>query len=45
MEEIKKSVVDSLDGNNVELFQHLPYILQDLWEIGADPSIIVSLIN
>jgi protein-L-isoaspartate O-methyltransferase len=45
MEEIKKSVVESLDGVEVELFSYLPYILQDLWEIGSDPSIMLSLIK
>jgi SAM-dependent methyltransferase len=45
MEEIKKSIVESLDGTEIELFPHLPYILQDLWEIGADPSNMVTLIK
>ena len=34
-----------MDGTDKELFPYLPYILQDLWEIGADPEIIISLIE
>jgi len=45
MEDLRKSIVESLDGFDVELYPYLPYILQDLWEIGTDPSIIVTLIK
>jgi SAM-dependent methyltransferase len=45
MQEIKKSIVESLDGFDIELFSYLPYILQDLWEIGADPLIMLNLIT
>jgi ubiquinone/menaquinone biosynthesis C-methylase UbiE len=45
MEELNKSALDSLDGFEIELFPYLPYILQDLWEIGADPSIMLALIK
>ncbi len=45
MDEIKKSVVESLDGKDLALFPYLPYILQDLWEIGADPVTMVTLIK
>jgi ubiquinone/menaquinone biosynthesis C-methylase UbiE len=45
MEDIKKSIVESLDGKDLALFPFLPYILQDLWEIGADPEIMLSLIK
>jgi len=44
MKSIEESVVTSMDGTDKELFPFLPYILQDLWEIGADPDVIISLI-
>jgi cyclopropane fatty-acyl-phospholipid synthase-like methyltransferase len=34
-----------MDGSDKELFPFLPYILQDLWEIGADPDAIIKLIS
>ena len=45
MEETKKSILESLDGSDPELFPYLPYLLQDLWEIGADPLSMLSLIR
>ena len=45
MKSIEESVVTAMDGSDNELFPFLPYILQDLWEIGADPDTIVSLIK
>lgn len=34
-----------MDGSDKELFPFLPYILQDVWEIGADPDTIIKLIK
>lgn len=45
MKTIEESVVIAMDGSDKELFPFLPYILQDLWEIGADPDIIIKLIG
>ncbi len=45
MKSIEESVVTAMDGTDIELFPYLPYILQDIWEIGADPEIIISLID
>jgi len=45
MKTIEESVVTSMDGSDNELFPFLPYILQDIWEIGADPDAIVRLIR
>ena len=42
---IEESVVQAMDGSDKELFPYLPYILQDLWEIGADPEAIIKLIK
>ena len=45
MKTIEESVVTAMDGNDIELFSYLPYILQDLWEIGADPDAVINLIG
>lgn len=42
---LEECVVTAMDGTDKELFPFLPYILQDTWEIGADPEIIISLIQ
>jgi SAM-dependent methyltransferase len=42
---IEESVVIAMDGTDKELFPFLPYILQDIWEIGADPDVIENLIR
>ncbi len=43
--DINESILESLDGSQAELLPYLPYILQDLWEIGADPAIMLALIK
>ena len=45
MDTVKKSIVKSLDGLEFGLFPYLSYLLQDLWEIGASPDIIIELIK
>ncbi|MHC1774848.1 MAG: class I SAM-dependent methyltransferase [Lentimicrobium sp.] len=45
MKTIEECAVIAMDGSDKELFPFLPYIFQDLWEIGADPDTIVKLIN
>lgn len=46
MDDLKKSVIESLDGSaNPELYPYLPYILQDLWEMGTDPKTVVELVE
>jgi cyclopropane fatty-acyl-phospholipid synthase-like methyltransferase len=45
MKTIEESVVTAMDGSNKKLFPYLPYILQDLWEMGADPDAIIKLID
>ncbi len=44
MKDLNKSIIESLDGRDDELLPHIPYILQDLWEIGANPVKIISQI-
>jgi 2-polyprenyl-3-methyl-5-hydroxy-6-metoxy-1,4-benzoquinol methylase len=45
MYDIKESVLKSLDGNNVELFPYLPYLLKDIWEIGSSSTHIIHLLE
>lgn len=45
MKTIEESVVMAMDGDDKELFPYLPYILQDLWEIGSDPDTIIRLVR
>ncbi|MBU4494246.1 MAG: class I SAM-dependent methyltransferase, partial [Acidobacteria bacterium] len=42
---IEESVVTAMDGADSNLFPYLPYILQDLWEIGSSPEVIIELIR
>ncbi len=45
MKTLEESAVMAMDGVDKELFPFLPYILQDIWEIGADPDAIIRLIG
>jgi SAM-dependent methyltransferase len=45
MKTIEESFVVAMDGSDKELFPFLPYILQDVWKIGADPDTIIKLIR
>ncbi len=42
---VEKSVVLSLDGTDIKLFPYLPYIFQDLWELGTSPKVILNLLK
>lgn len=45
MDDLKQSIIRSLDGTDDALYEHLPYLLQDLWEIGSSPDVIIDLIK
>jgi cyclopropane fatty-acyl-phospholipid synthase-like methyltransferase len=45
MRTLEESVITSMDGSDIELFPFLPYILQDIWEIGSSPEVIIRLIR
>ena len=34
MRSLEESVVTAMDGTNKKLFPFLPYIFQDIWEMG-----------
>jgi len=42
---VEKSVVEALDGTDSNLFPFLPYILQDIWELGASPEAVLKLVK
>jgi len=42
---VKHSILESLDGDDARLFSYLPYLLQDVWEIGTSPQRLVELIE
>lgn len=43
LETIEAKVVKSLDGEDNELYNFIPYLLQDLWEIGSSPEVIINM--
>ncbi len=45
MKELQASVVESLDGKTMEIFPYLPYLLQDLREIGTDPLLVSEMLH
>ncbi len=45
MKSLEESVATSLDCSGNSLLPYLPYILQDFWEIGASPEVIIDLIR
>lgn len=45
MKTVEESVIMAMDGTDPALYPFLPYILQDTWEIGASPDIIVHLLQ
>ncbi|HPG41715.1 MAG TPA: class I SAM-dependent methyltransferase [bacterium] len=42
---LEKSILESLDGRNDELLPFIPYLLQDMWELGSLPQDIIKLIR
>jgi SAM-dependent methyltransferase len=45
MESLEMRVVRSLDGDDVKLFEFLPYLLQDLAEMGTDSNLVGELLK
>lgn len=45
MNTVEECVVRAMDGADIAIYPYLPYILQDIWEIGASPEIIIRLIR
>ncbi|ULQ58582.1 class I SAM-dependent methyltransferase [Brucepastera parasyntrophica] len=45
MKSLEESIAGAMDCSNTEINAFLPYILQDFWEIGADPETIIQLVK
>jgi len=45
MSTVEEKPAKSLTAESVELIPYLPYLLQDLWELGSSPPDIISLIT
>ena len=45
MKSTEDSILDSLDGSNKDILPFLNYILQDLWEMGTDPNLVIEMIS
>jgi SAM-dependent methyltransferase len=44
--DLRQSIIESLDGAaNPEVYPYLPYILQDIREMGTDPDAVVDLVK
>lgn len=45
MKTVEESVLSAMDCADRDILTYLPYILQDFWEIGSDPDVIINLIK
>lgn len=45
MSKVEEKLAKSLTAESVELIPYLPYLLQDLWELGSSPKDMVHLIS
>ncbi|MCJ7666385.1 MAG: class I SAM-dependent methyltransferase [Actinobacteria bacterium] len=45
MSKVEEKLAKSLSAETTELIPHLPYLLQDLWELGSIPKDIAELIS
>jgi len=43
--ETEEKLVRSLSWETTELLPFLPYLLQDFWELGSDPDVMVNMIT
>lgn len=45
MKTIEESVLTAMDCTDSEILPYIPFILQDFWEIGSDPKVMINLIK
>ncbi|MCG8538694.1 MAG: class I SAM-dependent methyltransferase, partial [Clostridia bacterium] len=45
MSNVEEKLAKSLTAESTELIPYLPYLLQDLWELGSSPKDIENLIS
>jgi len=43
--ETEEKLARTLSAETVNLLPFLPYLLQDFWELGSDPAVMIKLIN
>jgi len=42
---LEESIIAAMEGTDKELVKYLPYILQDVWEMGSSPDDIINIIK
>jgi len=45
MSNVEEKLAKSLTAESTELIPYLPYLLQDLWELGSSPKVIIGMIQ
>jgi cyclopropane fatty-acyl-phospholipid synthase-like methyltransferase len=45
MKTLEESIATAMDSQDTAIVPYLPYILQDFWEIGTSPEIVIHLIQ
>ena len=46
MKTLEESIATAMDfGNNTAIVPFLPYIMQDFWDLGTPPEIVISLVQ
>ncbi|MBS3872292.1 MAG: methyltransferase domain-containing protein [Firmicutes bacterium] len=45
MSQVEEKLAKSLTAESTELIPYLPYLLQDLWELGSSPKDIIEIIE
>jgi 2-polyprenyl-3-methyl-5-hydroxy-6-metoxy-1,4-benzoquinol methylase len=45
MSKLEEKLAKSLTAESIELIPYLPYLLQDLWELGSSPKDMIHLIS
>jgi len=45
MKTLNESITTAMDSQDVEIVPFLPYILQDFWEIGTPPEVVIRVVK
>jgi len=45
MDSPEYKILESLSGNDIRIYNHLPYLLQDLYSLGSDIEILMELLE
>lgn len=41
----QEKLAKSLTADSIDLIPYLPYLLQDIWELGSSPKTIIDMIE